>query len=110
MKPNNLAAEWILGRVIYYYSDIGAYDVVDIDDSKVLKLPETQIIALDAANVELQKKLLKNDEVYAVYPDTSTFYPCIVNQVPKKASASAGTVEATVQVQFNGDETEGKEN
>ena len=95
---------WILGRVIYYYSDSGAYDVVDVDDSRVLKLPETQVIALDAANLDNTRRLLKNDEVLAVYPDTSTFYRAILAQAPRRANVLFASVEPTALVQFDGED------
>ncbi len=43
INPNSQINEWILGRVIYYYPDLGAYDVADVDDCRKLKLPETQV-------------------------------------------------------------------
>jgi hypothetical protein len=102
IRPNHLTSEWILGRVIYHDADTGAYDVVDVDDSKVLRLPETQVVALDGANLESVRRLAKNDEVLVVYPDTSTFYPAILTQAPRRGSFMG--VEPTALVQFAGDE------
>ncbi len=96
--------EWILGRVVQYLSNIGAYEVVDEDDNRTLRLPETQIIGLDAANLEIIRKLNKNDEVLAVYPDTSTFYSAVMNHAPKRSAGGISAFEGTVLVQFHGDE------
>lgn len=113
IRPSHIHPEWILGRVLYYYSDMGAYDVVDIDgDTRALRLPETQVIGLDSSNIEAIRRLSKNDEVLAVYPDTSTFYPAVLAQAPKRAVATAAAsggssgngYDLTVLVQFHGDE------
>lgn len=103
IRPDHLSSEWILGRVIYHDQDTGAYDVVDVDDSKVLRLPETQVVALDGANLESVRRLVKNDEVLVVYPDTSTFYPAVLTQAPRRTQSFLG-VEPTALVQFVGDD------
>ena len=107
IRPNHLSPEWILGRVIAYHSDMGVYEVVDVDDSKLLKLPETQVITLDTPNMESIRKLNKNEEVLAVYPDTSTFYPATLSQAPRRTGMGGGItggLEPIVLVQFRGDE------
>ena len=55
---------------------------------------------LDVA--EVYKKLCKSDEIYAIYPDTTSFYPAVVVQGPKKGV----TGEPTLTVQFQGDANE----
>ena len=89
--------------MLQYDSNTGTYDVVDVDDERALRLPETQVIALDNANAENMRRLVKNDEVLVVYPDTSTFYPAILSQAPKRMGAALG-MEPTALVQFIGDD------
>ena len=77
------------------------YDITDIDDtSRRYHLYESQVYFLDVA--ELYKKLSKGDEIYAVYPDTTSFYPAVVVQGPKKSN----TGDFTISVQFQGDADE----
>lgn len=102
IRPHHAAFEWILGRVIAYHAETGAYDIADIDDSKTFKLAETQVVALDLAN-ETMRKLQKGEEVLAVYPDTSTFYPATVVQAPRRAVAGS---DPSVVLQFHGDADE----
>lgn len=107
IRPNHLSPEWILGRVISYNSEMGVYEVVDVDDSKLLKLPETQVITLDAPNMDTIRKLNKHDEILAVYPDTSTFYPAALSQAPRRTGGGNGVnagMDPIVLVQFRGDE------
>ena len=93
--------EVILGKVIYYHADIGMYDVADSDDSKRYHISEKNILPLDLAYSV--KKLSKGEEVLAVYPDTTSFYPAIVVQAPKRNLNSS---EPSVIVQYHGDEDE----
>ncbi len=97
IRPSMDENEWILGTVIYYDQEIGYYDVADVDDSKRYHLPSRQVIRLD--NNE-NKKFSKGEEIQAVYPDTSVFYPAIVVQGPKKISSSSDII---ITVQFHGD-------
>ncbi len=62
------------------------------------------MIALDSANIEKMRKLVKNDEVLAIYPDTSCFYAAVVAQAPRRSSILTGSTEPTIMVQFHGDE------
>ncbi len=75
------------------------YDIADIDDSKRYHVPEKQVILLDMA--ASFTKLSKGEEILAVYPDTTSFYPAIVVQTAKR---SINNVEASVTVQFHGDD------
>jgi hypothetical protein len=91
--------EIVLGRVVTYHADLGMYDIADVDDdSKQYHLPESNVIMLDLA--ESSQKLSKGEEVLAVYPDTTSFYPAIVTQVPRRAATGQ---EPLVNVQFLGD-------
>jgi len=91
----------ILGRVVSFNMESRYYDITDIDDtSRRYHLCESQVYFLDVA--ELYKKLSKGDEIYAVYPDTTSFYPAVVVQGPKKSN----TGDLTISVQFQGDADE----
>ena len=90
--------DFILGRVVLFNIESRYYEITDIDDtSRRYHLHESQVYFLDVA--ELYKKLSKGDEIYAVYPDTTSFYPAVVVQGPKKSN----TGEFTLSVQFQGD-------
>ena len=91
----------ILGRVVSFNMESRYYDITDIDDtSRRYHLYESQVYFLDVA--ELYKKLSKGDEIYAVYPDTTSFYPAVVVQGPKKSN----TGDFTISVHFQGDADE----
>jgi len=89
--------EVILGRIIFYHSDIGVYDVADIDDSKRYQVSDKNVILLDL--LTSVTKLSKGEEVLAVYPDTTSFYPAVVTQ----AKRNANFTEPSVTIQFHGD-------
>jgi hypothetical protein len=92
----------ILGRVIAYHADIGSYDIADVDDSRRYSLPEAQLVILDLADKVI--KLSKGEEVFAVYPDTTSFYPALVLLAPRKSTLLG--MEPLVTVQFHGDADE----
>jgi hypothetical protein len=77
------------------------YDIADIDNSKKYYLPESQVAMLDL--VDNPRKLSRGEDVLAVYPDTTSFYPALAAQAPRRATATA---EAAVAIQFHGDENE----
>lgn len=54
---------------------------------KVFRLPESQVVVL--GNVE---KLSKGDVIYAVYPDTTSFYQATVVQSLRKSSGGGSFV------------------
>jgi SAGA-associated factor 29 len=89
----------VLGQVISYRSELNVYEILDIDDHQRYMLPESQVLALGQADT--QKKLSKGETVFALYPDTTIFYPATIIQVPKR---SAKKSEAIVTVQIIGDE------
>lgn len=94
----------ILGRVICYRADTGEYEILDVDDSKKYVLPERQVVILDLQ--ESQRKLSKGETVFALYPDTTSFYPAVVSHAPRRTAMGA---EPSVVVQFSGDEDENGE-
>lgn len=53
----------------------------------VFNLPESQVIILDGL-----KSLSRGDIVYAVYPDTTSFYQASVVQAPRKAAGGGSFV------------------
>ena len=102
IQPSAGNNDIILGRVVSFNVENRYYDITDIDDTtKKYHLYETQVFFLDVA--EVYKKLSKSDEIYAVYPDTTSFYPAVVVQGPKKVNAVG---EVTLTVQFQGDADE----
>mmetsp|Transcript_17286 Transcript_17286/g.19949 ORF Transcript_17286/g.19949 Transcript_17286/m.19949 type:complete len:293 (-) Transcript_17286:55-933(-) len=97
-KPNDLAAiqvvpnstDWILAKVISHDLESGMYRLSDEDvesKHKVFHLPESQVVVL-SGNTE---KLSRGDIVYAVYPDTTSFYQAAVVQPPKRVTGSGGS-------------------
>jgi hypothetical protein len=111
--------EWILAKVIQHDPETGVYTLADEDiesnkskflvtsdssalsvDEKVLSpyvstflpekvfhLPEQQVVLLE--NID---RLSKGDIVFAVYPDTTSFYQATIVQAPRRmANTSAGS-------------------
>ena len=102
IRPSISSDEMILGKVIVYYADIGAYDVADVDNSKRYHLPEALVTVLDIGELT-HKRLSKGELIYAVYPETTAFYLGSVSQAPRRA---ANGQEPTLAVQFQGDSDE----
>jgi hypothetical protein len=84
IRPLLTSDEIILGRVTFYHIDIGAYDVADGDDSKRYHLPENQVAPLDM--LYSQRRLTKGEEVLAIYPETTSFYPAYIVQAPRRTA------------------------
>lgn len=84
IRPLLTSDEIILGRVTFYHIDIGAYDVTDGDDSKRYHLPENQVAPLDM--LSSQRRLAKGEEVLAIYPETTSFYPAYIVQAPRRTA------------------------
>lgn len=61
-----------------------------------------QVIVLDLPS-NSQQRLTKGELVFALYPDTTSFYHAEVSQAPRRLSQGA---EPSVIVQFTGDEDE----
>lgn len=51
----------------------------DVESNKIFTLPESQVVVLGRLN-----RVSKGDVVYAVYPDTTSFYQSTVVQGPRK--------------------------
>lgn len=87
-----------MGKVVAHRSEISSYDILDIDDQQKYTLPENQVFALGQA--DSQRKISKGDVLFALYPDSTSFYAATIIQAPKKSSL----IDPTVQLQFIGDE------
>ena len=116
---------WILARVVRYKPETAFYDVADADDDrKVYELSESRVVPLTdsgrgvpQAHVltgvvsclativdgEAANRLQKGDEVFAVYPDTTSFYYAVVSMPARRAGA--GNAVCHVQFQDDQDET-----
>jgi hypothetical protein len=64
----------------------------------VFHLPEEQVVVLRGVD-----RLTKGDIIFAVYPDTTSFYQCTVVQAPRKSAVASGQ---TVTVNFVDDSDE----
>ncbi|VEU34549.1 unnamed protein product [Pseudo-nitzschia multistriata] len=99
-KKDDLAAvqevpgspDWILAKVITLDPQTGMYKLSDEDmeSNKVFNLPESQVIIL-----ERMKNLRIGDVVFAVYPDTTSFYQGTIAQPPRKAAGGGMFVMVT---------------
>lgn len=116
---------WILARVVRFKPETAVYDVADADDDrKVYELPETRVVPLtDSAGRGVvaaphalapvasvlasidgapgDVKISKGDEVFAVYPDTTSFYAATISRPPRRGGDSS-----MCHVQFNDDADE----
>jgi len=104
-QPDDLAAiqvtpnspDWILAKVISHdNTDTGMYKLSDedIESNKTFTLPESQVVILGGVD-----RLSKSDIIYAVYPDTTSFYQATVVQAPRKVTVG----ESFVMVNFKDD-------
>mmetsp|Transcript_24211 Transcript_24211/g.33134 ORF Transcript_24211/g.33134 Transcript_24211/m.33134 type:complete len:263 (-) Transcript_24211:465-1253(-) len=93
--------EWILARVLEYDINSGYYTCADEDDpNKMYSLSESQVFILEGA------RLTRGEDVYAVYPDTTSFYPATVTSAPRRAaSATTDNIFCTVQFEDDADES-----
>ena len=111
-QPNDLAAiqvdtnqnEWILAKIISRDPDTNMYKLSDEDteSDKVFTLPESQVVVLTG-----MEPLAKGDVIYAVYPDTTSFYQATVVQAPRKiygGANAAGSSFVLVNFHDDGDE------
>ena len=105
VRPSLAAPDYILGRVIFYNIETSIYEIADADESstKRYNVPETSVILLDLDYNPTARRLAKGEDVVAVYPDTTSFYPATIVQAPRKAALN---VEPTVVVQFTDDHDE----
>ena len=58
--------------------------MTDGDDSKRYHLPENQVAPLDM--LSSQRRLAKGEEVLAIYPETTSFYPAYIVQAPRRTA------------------------
>lgn len=65
-----------------YDNNTGMYKLADedVDSNKIFDLPSSQVIVVNP-----NPDLSKGDTVFAVYPDTTSFYQATVVQVPRKS-------------------------
>lgn len=99
-KKDDLAAvqevpgspDWILVKFIAHDPQTGIFKLSDEDmeSNKVFNLPETQVILL-----ERMRNIRSGDVVFAVYPDTTSFYQGIIAQPPRKAAGGGMFVMIT---------------
>lgn len=102
VSKSNENGSWILGNVLEYDVLNSVYIVQDEDDtSRSMRLRDTDVKRLDESAVHLKK----GDKVLAVFPDTTSFYRCVVAKTPK-ATAAASNFTFEVAVRFEDDEDE----
>ncbi len=99
-KKDDLAAvqevpgspDWILAKVITHDPTTGMFKLSDEDmeSNKIFNLPESQVIILERA-----RNLRVGDVVFAVYPDTTSFYQGTIAQPPRKAAGGGMFVMVT---------------
>ena len=80
-------------RVLNYYQDTGFYDVEDADDGKRYSLPESQVLVMDLP--DSSRKLSKGETIFAVYPDTTSFYHATVSQVHREILYENNSIAGT---------------
>lgn len=124
-KPDDLAAcqvspgsEWILAKVLHHDPNTGIYKLADedVESNKstcdlfrassfflngghschlfslpVFHLPESQVVLCGV------EKLSRGDMVFAVYPDTTSFYQATVVQAPRKTGGSGGGASSSAR-------------
>jgi hypothetical protein len=96
-KPNDLAAiqvtpgssDWILAKVMTHNQETAMYTLSDedLESNKTFHLPESQVVVLGGI-----ERLSKGDGVYAVYPDTTSFYQASVVQGPRKVAGGGSFI------------------
>ena len=99
-KKDDLAAvqevpgspDWILAKVMVHDPQTGTFKLSDedIESKKIFNLPESQVIIL-----ERMRNLRIGDAVFAVYPDTTSFYQGTIAQPPRKAAGGGMFVMVT---------------
>jgi len=117
---------WILARVSRYRAEAAVYDCADADDAKkIYELSEQRVVPLTdiggrgvprahcltgvesclaaQSDGENAARLAKGDDVFAVYPDTTSFYHAVVSMPARRAAA--GNAICHVQFQDDQDET-----
>mmetsp|Transcript_5136 Transcript_5136/g.7654 ORF Transcript_5136/g.7654 Transcript_5136/m.7654 type:complete len:178 (-) Transcript_5136:594-1127(-) len=120
LEDTGIDSQWILARVVQFRPESATYEVADADDeNNVFDLPETDVVplvdsigrgsvamphalspvcsvlALDNSGSEY--RISKGDDVFAIYPDTTSFYAAVVSAPPRGRSSNV------CHVQFNDD-------
>lgn len=76
-SPNS--PDWILARIIKHDRANRLYRLRDVDDEEVVyTIPQKQVIPLKGTEYN---QWTRGDTVYAVYPDTTSFYKAVVSTV-----------------------------
>jgi hypothetical protein len=103
VRPSTDSDEYILGRVIFYNTETSVYEIADADESstKRYNVHENSVILLDLDYNITTRRLAKGEEIIAVYPETTSFYPAVVVQAPRIGRTL--NVEPIVVVQFSDD-------
>ncbi|CAJ1935392.1 unnamed protein product [Cylindrotheca closterium] len=96
-KVNDLAAvqvtpgspDWILAKVVTHDPTTGMYRLSDEDteSNKIFDLPQSQVVILGGL-----RNLSKGETVFAIYPDTTSFYQATIAQVPRKSTGGGSFV------------------
>ncbi|OEU14692.1 hypothetical protein FRACYDRAFT_188007 [Fragilariopsis cylindrus CCMP1102] len=98
-KLNDLAAiqvpgtsDWILAKVVTHDPKTGMFTLSDedVESNKVFNLPASSVIIL-----ERMRNIRSGDVVFAVYPDTTSFYQGTIAQQPRKAAGGGMFVTIT---------------
>uniref|UniRef100_A0A7S2D9R3 SGF29 C-terminal domain-containing protein n=1 Tax=Octactis speculum TaxID=3111310 RepID=A0A7S2D9R3_9STRA len=93
---------WILATVKKYYPSEDLFEVQDEDDdSKLTKLPPSELMRLD----DSVEHMSKGQAVLAVFPDTTSFYRARISKPVKRSSTNYRT-SPDIYVQFEDDEDE----
>lgn len=82
--------DWILAKIQSYDKSTKIYTLLDedVESDNVYTLPEKQVVVLK--NTE-KTRWARGDEVYAVYPETTSFYHATVSQGARRlGSVGAG--------------------
>jgi len=91
VTPNS--PDWILAKILSHDKVLKTYKLIDedISSNQIYKIPEKQVVVLNK-----ESKWNRGDVVYAVYPDTTSFYESTVSSAPP-------SLNGYVMVQFKDD-------
>ena len=96
VTPNS--PDWILAKILSYDKVSRTYALSDEDvhSNQLYNIPEKQVVELKGTE---RNKWTRGDVVYAVYPDTTSFYHATVSTTP----ATNPPLNKFVMVQFKDD-------
>lgn len=91
VTPNS--PDWILAKILSHDKSSKTYTLSDEDvqSNQIYKIPERQVVVLRGTE---RNRWCRGDAVYAVYPDTTSFY---------RATVSTPPLNGFVMVQFKDD-------